>query len=99
KLNIPSDQYLEDIELSPDGSKLYFASYTAQTEEPWAELHYLYQMDLDAVIPSAIEQTLFQLTDVPDRAVCVRMCIVIHRTMQLGPDGKIYITMKDYDKV
>jgi gliding motility-associated-like protein len=99
KLNIPADQYLEDIELSPDGSRLYFASYTAQTEEPWAELHYLYQMDLDAVTPSAIEQTLFQLTDVPDRAVCVRMCIVIHRTMQLSPDGKIYITMKDYDRV
>ncbi|MGN6801162.1 MAG: gliding motility-associated C-terminal domain-containing protein [Ginsengibacter sp.] len=89
-LTIPQGQTLEDAEISADGSKLYFGSYEITDPDVLAEIHYLYQMNLEASSNAQIQQSLFKLND-GDVAICFRSCHVLHRTMQLGPDGKIYI--------
>ncbi|HSN95923.1 MAG TPA: gliding motility-associated C-terminal domain-containing protein, partial [Nitrososphaeraceae archaeon] len=92
KLSIPPDHLLEDVELSPDGSKLYIGSYQAMDDY---ELHYISQMDLDAGNVTQIEQSIVWLTTFPDRVACIRSCFLLKRTMQLAPDGKIYVGMRE----
>jgi gliding motility-associated-like protein len=94
-LSILKDQYLEDVEISADGSKLYFGSYIISEPDVGAEVHYIYQMDLNAGSPPAIEKTMYQV-NAGDRVVCIRSCSILRRTMQLGPDGKIYINRREY---
>jgi gliding motility-associated-like protein len=93
-LSIPDGETLEDIEISADASKLYFGCYEVIAPEVKAEIHYLYQMDLNAGSPAAIEQTLYSL-NLGDRTACFHACSIIHRTMQLGPDGRIYVSRRD----
>ena len=93
-LSIPQDQTLEDLEISADGSKIYFGSFEMPDPDVPAEVHYLYQMDLDAGSAGQIENTLYKINS-GDIAVCMRSCYVLQRTMQLGPDGKIYIIRRD----
>jgi gliding motility-associated-like protein len=97
-LRLPEGNYLEDVEISPDASKLYLAAYEKIDVENQVELHYLYQMDLNAGSSSEIQKTLFKINDPGDRAACSPRgsCIYVKRTMQLGPDGKIYVGMKEY---
>ncbi|MEP7252496.1 MAG: gliding motility-associated C-terminal domain-containing protein [Ginsengibacter sp.] len=94
-LSIPAGEILEDVELSADGSKVYFGSYVVIEPDVRAEVHYLYQMDLNAGSPTAIENTLYRINHNGDRVACVRSCYIIRRTMQLGPDGKIYISKRE----
>ncbi len=94
KLSIPKDQYLEDVEISADGSKLYFGSFEIFDPEAAAEIHYIYQMDLNAGSASDIEKTLYKV-NIGDRTVCIRSCTILRRTMQLGPDGRIYINRRE----
>jgi gliding motility-associated-like protein len=94
-LNLPRLYELEDIELSPDGSKLYIGA-VEHTEidpgVPGASLHQMMQMDLDAGDQQAIEQSLYYLA-LPDRSACSpKRCTFYNRTLQLGPDGKIYVS-------
>ena len=97
-LNLPDGHELEDIELSTNGSKLYLGT----SEQTWIDpavpggiLHHVFQMDLDAGSPAAIEQTRFPMT-LPDRESCSpRRCNFVYRTLQLGPDGKIYVSMRE----
>jgi gliding motility-associated-like protein len=97
-LNLPRGHQLEDVELSSNGSKLYLGTMEVTEIDPGvpgATLHHVFQMDLDAGSPAAIEQTLFPLT-LPDRESCSpRRCNFVYRTMQLAPDGKIYVSMRD----
>lgn len=94
-LSVPADQILEDVELSADASKLYFGSYEITDPEVGAEIHYIYQMDLNAGAAADIEKSIYKV-NYGDRAVCFRSCFIIHRTMQLGPDGRIYLSRRDY---
>lgn len=93
-LAIPQDQTMEDIEISADGSKLYFGSYEIPDPDFPGEIHYLYQINLDAGSTAAIKNSLYKL-NVGDVAFCFRSCHVLKRTMQLAPDGKIYIIHRD----
>ncbi len=99
-LSIPPDQeILEDIEISADGSKLYFGSYIELEEDVNATIHYIYQMDLNAGSAAAIEKTLYRVNGNGDRAACVKTCFIINRTMQLGPDGRIYVSKREGNPV
>ncbi|MEP6583788.1 MAG: gliding motility-associated C-terminal domain-containing protein [Ginsengibacter sp.] len=93
-LSIPAGQTLEDIEISADASKLYFGCYEVYDPDAAAELHYIYQMDLNAGTPAAIENTLYQI-NAGDRVACFKTCYILRRTMQLGPDGKIYVGRRE----
>ena len=93
-LSVPIDQTLEDVEISADGSKLYFGSYTVPDPEVGAEVHFLYQMDLEQGSNAAIQKSLYQLNQ-GDVAFCYRSCYTLHRSMQLAPDDKIYIIRRD----
>jgi gliding motility-associated-like protein len=97
-IHLPSKEFLMDIELSPSGSKLYYGSYEKQMEGPdftGVELHNIFQLDLAAGSATAIENSRYQMNSFPDRGGCTYRCYIIHRTLQLGPDGKIYISLRD----
>jgi len=97
KLKLPEGLKLEDAELSPDGSKLYFGGSSLlilDEDAPVTHLHSIQQWNLDAGSPTQIEQSVYNLTPLPDRTACFRVCYVIDRTLQLGPDGKIYVSMR-----
>jgi gliding motility-associated-like protein len=96
KLHMPENLILEDVEVSPDGSKLYLGAYTPPDPEidGAGELHNIYQMDLNAGTTTAIQNSLTLITPFADRANCVRTCFIVNRTMQLAPDGKIYVSMR-----
>ena len=101
KVGIPSNQVLEDVELSADGSKLYVAATEQDTRDPdiHAEWHYVYQMDLNAGSAAQVEQTRVLVNWPGERVICwERGCWTLHRSMQLGPDGKIYVNMRYGDK-
>ena len=103
KLGIPPGKILYDIEISPDGSKLYYgAKYFEPVSDDFsAELDMIYQMDLFAgPNPSAIEATNTALIPFPDRSSYpVRgPPNILNRTMQLAPEGRIYVGMRSKDK-
>ena len=94
-LSLPEKFELEDVELSPDGTKLYYGAYEVLEEEPYPELHDIFQMDLKAGSEKDITKTNIRITTHPDREVCSPyMCIYVYRTLQLTPDGRIYISMR-----
>lgn len=98
KLNLPNKMQLNDIELSPDGSKLYIACSGPDSDEPAVTGHIIAQMDLSYSGQSQIEASFVQLNEVVDRETCTpHVCFLIYRAMQLGPDGKIYIGMRYAD--
>lgn len=94
-LSIPDKEILEDVEISADASKLYFGSYIIEDDDIGAEVHFINHMDLNAGSPAAIEKTLYRVNKKGDRVVCFRTCYIIRRTMQLGPDGRIYISKRE----
>ena len=94
-LSIPQGETLEGVEISADASKLYFGSFEVTDPEVDGKIHFLYQMDLNAGDANAIEKTLYKV-NYGDRTVCFHSCSILHRTMQMGPDGRIYVSRKDY---
>jgi hypothetical protein len=101
KLDIPLNQVLEDVELSPDGSKVYVAAMEPDPSDPdiAAERHYVYQMDLNAGSAAQVEQTRVMINGPGERVICwERGCWILHRSMQLAPDGRIYVNMRYGDK-
>lgn len=99
KISIPENEKLEDIELSSDGNRLYFGSFAFEDygDGTGVDMHYIYQMDLNAGSISQIEKSIFRLNSYGDRVACIRTCFYMTRTMQLAPDGKIYISMRFTD--
>lgn len=96
-IRLPAKEILEDVELSPTGGKLYYGSYENETDAEGytgVEIHNVYQLDLGAGSASDIENSRYQLNYAPDRSSCIRTCYIIRRTLQLGPDGKIYVSMR-----
>lgn len=91
-LEVPSNFSIGDVEISPDGSKLYYDAYYLQDD---VELHRVYQMDLDAGDIVAIQNSATNLSPYPDREGCGRTCRYVDRSLQLAPDGKIYVTVQD----
>ncbi len=102
-LAIDPDKQLFDTELSPNGSKLYYDTkyFSPVGEDFIAELDMIYQVDLSAgPDPQKIANTKTALLPFPDRSsypVRGPPNIVI-RTMQLAPDGKIYLSKRSRDK-
>ena len=95
KLNLPVGQLLEDVEFSPDGTKLY-AGIAGDLGEGIS--HNIAQWDLNAGNSAQVESTLTVVNQVPDQEVCTpHICYLIFRSMQLGPDGKIYVSMRYVD--
>lgn len=87
---------IEDVELSADGNKLFYGSWEP-AEEGDITLHYLYQLDLTGSSPFDILKSKYRINHGGNRAVCIRSCYRIYRTMQLAPDGRIYISRRDGD--
>jgi len=99
-LRAPPGMNLEDIELSPDGSKLYFGAWKLGDPDIFPQLHYIFQMDLDKPSVQEVEQSLYYLSDYPDRELCgPHVCWFVDRTLQLGPDGRIYVSSRYSDVV
>ncbi|CAN5339529.1 hypothetical protein BH20BAC1_BH20BAC1_20770 [soil metagenome] len=100
---ITDPETIEDVELSPDGNKLYYGSYIIADIDVDAKVHYLYQLDLNAGSKTDILQSLYRINRNGNRAVCFRTCYKIFRTMQLAPDGRIYISRRigdfGFDKI
>jgi gliding motility-associated-like protein len=94
-LSLPDGFTLEDIEMSPDGSKLYAGAFEIIDTEYNIEVHYIFQMDLNAGTPEQVEASIVKMSDLGDRAVCFNSCVFVERTLQLAPDGKIYVAMKE----
>jgi gliding motility-associated-like protein len=97
-ITLPEGEILSDVELSPAGSKLYYGCYSMETDGPdvtGVELHNVYQLDLDAGSATDVWSSRHQMNPFPDRGGCPRSCFLIRRTLQLGPDGKIYISLRD----
>jgi gliding motility-associated-like protein len=96
-IGLPDNYVLEDFEMSPDGSKLYVGAYEVTDIENDIEMHYVVQMDLNAGSPAQVEASMVRLNDLGDRDACSPRgsCIWVERNMQLGPDGKIYVNMRD----
>jgi len=87
---------LEEFELSPDGSKLYTSEQYRDPDfvTPPTQ-HEVNQYDLDAGTLQAIEATRTTVTPNIDLESCTRAtCFFIYRTMNVGPDGKMYISMR-----
>lgn len=82
-ISLPVDTFVWSASFSPDNSKLYVGT----TEQPWHTnlLNTLYQFDLCKDNPSAIKysKTLIHQTSTS-------------YTLQLAPDGKIYIGKGDW---
>lgn len=91
---MPNGMILEDIEISADGSKLYFGAYEFTDPDVGAEIHFIFQLGLNAGGRDEILKTLYKV-NFGDRVACIRSCYVLKRTMQLGPDGKIYINRRE----
>ncbi len=97
-LHLPSKELLVDIEISPAGSKLYYGSYVNQMdgiEYTGVELHNIFQLDLEAGSAAQIENSRYTMNSFSDRGGCPRSCYIIRRSLQLGPDSKIYISLRD----
>lgn len=95
--SITDKETIEDVELSADGKKLYYGSFITEEDDIGAKVHFLYQLDLDAGPPDEIKKTLYRVNGRGDRTPCIRSCYMIQRTMQLGPDGKIYVNRRESD--
>lgn len=94
-LSIGDKNVLEDAEISPDGSKVYFGSYYTYGI---SELHDVFQFDLDAGSSTAIQQTLTKVTPFTLSQFCgPHGCFIVYQTMQLAPDGKIYVSQRTVD--
>lgn len=101
-IGVPDPEVLLDAELSPAGKRLYYGSYVDQMEGPdytGVELHYVFQLDLEAGDVTAVEASRFNMNSFPDRGGCPRRCFILKRTLQAAPDGRIYISMRDVDEV
>ena len=98
-LHLPSKELLEDVELSPAGSKLYYGSYEKEmdgNEFTGVEFHNIYQLNLESGSATDIENSRYRMNLFPNRSGCTgRICFIIKRTLQLGPDGKIYVSLRN----
>lgn len=97
-IGLPPDEFLMDMELSAGGTKLYYGSFINQMDGPeytGVELHNIYQLNLEAGTPANIETNRYSMNSFPERGGCPRRCYIINRTLNMGPDGKIYISQRD----
>jgi gliding motility-associated-like protein len=99
KISVPDNQYITDVELSPDGSKLY-VSLVEYDEYPrqGQEYHTIAQMDIANWNRTDIEGSFFSFDNFNPLTAnfCTpHNCYVVDRSMQLGPDGRIYISMRE----
>ncbi len=95
KITTGDAEEFEDAELSPDGTKLYYASeiQSANAEIP-GSFHDVYQFDLNAGNISSIQATKLKISYSEHEACSPRVCFFVYKTLQLGPDEKIYISQR-----
>lgn len=85
---------LDDAEFSADGGKLYAGVFKTGEE---GEQHFIYQYDLKAGNEDQVARSAYLLTNNPDRGnyCSPHFCVFLRRTLQLAPDGRIYISMTE----
>jgi gliding motility-associated-like protein len=96
EIHVDPAYIIEEVELSADGSKLYIAYKWFDPEFVNPSLgHDVAQVDLAAGSISQIEQSFTRITPISDRDFCSRAsCFTTYRSLQLGPDGNIYVGMR-----
>lgn len=98
KLGLPKDHYITDAELSVNGNNLYLTEKIYEDESLGVELHSVGQMNLKLNNAQAIQNSFYSFNDsYPSRTgwCTPHNCYLITPSLQLGPDGKIYITMRE----
>ena len=94
-LDIQPNFTFTEVEISPDGSKVYYSAFEVDPESGM-ELHQIFQLDLNLMTKAAIENSRVNLSPAPDKSGCSpRRCWWVFRTMQQGPDGRIYVSLND----
>jgi gliding motility-associated-like protein len=98
KIDLPENKNLKDVEISPDGNKLYVAvvEYEDLPDEG-KEFHSVAQMNLKNWNKNDIEKSFFDFDGsfpVTANYCTPHNCYLLDRSMELGPDGRIYISMK-----
>jgi gliding motility-associated-like protein len=94
---LASGEYLEDVELSPDGNKVYLASFNPlflSDGTKGRDHHGVWQLNLEAGNPTQVWNTAFKVNGLGEYVSCIRTCILMKRSLQLGPDGRIYMSMR-----
>jgi gliding motility-associated-like protein len=93
---------LEEIELSPDATKLYLATkFYELIDDGTAGVtqHEVAQCNLKAGSVAEIIKSYTTVSPISDRDFCTRAaCFFTYRTLNIGPDGKIYVGMRFADK-
>lgn len=93
----PEGMELEEVEISPDGSKLYLGTTMVKPAgNPYQFVsHFIFQLDLKAGNINDILSSATELTPYPDQSGCTpRICFTVNRTMQVSPDGRIYVSFR-----
>ncbi|TDH26863.1 gliding motility-associated C-terminal domain-containing protein [Segetibacter sp. 3557_3] len=96
-IHTPPEMTLEEVELSPDGSKLYLGTYFIRpNNNPFNfKSHVVLQMNLDAGSVTDIYNSVVELSPYPDESGCTpRTCFTVERSLQLAPDGRIYVSFR-----
>lgn len=95
QIGVKQGIYIEEADLSPDGSKLYLATKYSENDGRPITYHDIIQMDLNAGNAIAVENTSITLTPIADLETCNRAtCFFVFRTINVGPDGRMYIGMR-----
>lgn len=95
RLGVKQGITIEEIEISPDGSKLYVATKYPDNDGVPVIHHEIAQMDLHSGSAAAIEASFVLVTPISDRESCNRAtCFFVYRAMNVGPDGKLYVGMR-----
>lgn len=95
KISTGTAEAFKDLELSPDGSKLYYGSEKQpDTQEIPGTFFDVYQFDLAAGSPEAIQNSKLKLSYSEHESCSPRVCFFVYKTLQLGPDEKIYISQR-----
>jgi gliding motility-associated-like protein len=93
---------LEEIELSPDASKLYLATHFYQLNDDGLNgvtEHEVAQCNLKAATATEVLKSYTVVSPITDRDFCTRAsCFITYRSLNVGPDGKIYVGMRYADK-
>lgn len=94
ELQLPDKLFLDDADISPNGSKVYVGYGYPEGD---AEKHEVFQYNLNAGDEEQVNKSAVVVSNFPDRAnFCSRtFCVWLHRSLDLAPDGKIYISMTE----
>jgi gliding motility-associated-like protein len=98
KLGLSEGYFITDVDLSVNGNNLYFTQMTFEDESLGIELHSVGQMNLKLGNSRDIQNSYYGFNDsYPSRTgwCTPHNCYLITPSLQMGPDGRIYISMRE----